>query len=178
MSNSERVLCQGRNDWNWRCNGARATLARVNTKPSPSPEGQLIKSYLGDAGISVRQAAARTGKGLSYSNWRQYLDGVHLVEANDWREKPRNPHTLARMALFAGVPADELERVGTPLAIDAAASLRELEEHRARQQANILRRVPLDDPDVEIFVMVRDGAQLDDTDVRRIVREALTYPTR
>lgn len=80
----------------------------METRPEPSPEGRLIDDARAAAGLSVREAARRTG--ISNTRWNQIRDGSHAPAK-----------TIAKMARVAGVTPGQLETEGRRP--DAAAVL-------------------------------------------------------
>lgn len=90
-------------------------------RPSPLPEGELIKLAQIEAGMSARQAAELAD--ISESRWRQIVSGVQRVSRNDARvEGPAV--TVARMARAVGLTPERLAEVRP----DAAEELKKLED--------------------------------------------------
>ena len=92
----------------------------MNERPPQPPEGKLIADAAAARGLSIREAARRTG--ISYGRWRQIVTGVQNISPGVTAPVRAPAATVARMARVAGVTPDELEAEGRRA--DAAAALR------------------------------------------------------
>jgi hypothetical protein len=94
---------------------------RMAERPSPLPEGDLIRIAQKEAGLSARQAAVLAD--ISESRWRQIVSGVQRVSGGDARV--RGPaETVARMARAVRLTPERLAKVRP----DAAQALKELND--------------------------------------------------
>ncbi len=93
----------------------------TGARPGPTPEGELIAFYLRRSGLSVREAARRTG--ISEGWWRQIQKGYQSLSGGGYGPVKGPPETLAKMALTLGVPPQRLTDIGRP---DAATALNRL----------------------------------------------------
>lgn len=102
----------------------------METRPEQPPEGKLIADAAERLGLSIREAARRTG--ISYGRWRQIVTGYQNVSPGNYARVHAPAKTLARMARVVGVTAEEMKRDGqradaaalldTPPALDATIS--------------------------------------------------------
>ncbi|WP_174545662.1 helix-turn-helix domain-containing protein [Nocardiopsis dassonvillei] len=78
----------------------------MNEKPTPRPEGELIRSALTRAGLSARKAADEAG--ISEGRWRQIVSGYQVVAKGTYIPVRGPAETIASMARVVGVTPEQL----------------------------------------------------------------------
>jgi transcriptional regulator with XRE-family HTH domain len=94
----------------------------MNEKPTPPPEGELIRSALAQTGLSARKAAKKAG--ISEGRWRQIVNGYQVAAKGVYIPVVGSPERVAAMAKAVGVPPEDLAKAGRG---DAAEKLAKLE---------------------------------------------------
>jgi hypothetical protein len=93
----------------------------MSEKPTPTPEGELIRKSLARIGLSARQAAKQTG--ISEGRWRQIVNGYQTVAKDNHVPVRGRAEVIAAMARTVELTAEDLISVGRD---DAAEKLAEL----------------------------------------------------
>ncbi|MEU0493544.1 helix-turn-helix transcriptional regulator [Nocardiopsis sp. NPDC006139] len=93
----------------------------MSEKPTPTREGELIRTSLIRIGLSARQAAKQSG--ISEGRWRQIVNGYQIVTKGTYVPVRGPADTVAAMARTVGVTEDQLIEAGRE---DAAEKLSEL----------------------------------------------------
>lgn len=95
----------------------------MTAKPTPMPEGELIRSALTRTGLSARKAAEKAG--ISEGRWRQIVNGYQVVTKGTYVPVRGPADTLAVMAQTVDIQPEQLAEAGRP---DAAEELKKLRE--------------------------------------------------
>jgi transcriptional regulator with XRE-family HTH domain len=82
----------------------------METRPEQPPEGRLIADAAERLGLSIREAARRTG--ISYGRWRQIVTGYQNVSPGSYARVHAPAKTLARMARVVNVTAEQMATTG------------------------------------------------------------------